>query len=98
MADSLRIKTDSNIAEIEINRPDFANAIDEELWFAIGNCFSEIDESKNVRVCIISGVGGNFTSGIDLKFLKHVSQEIENFDCDGRKREYLRGKILKLSL
>ena len=66
MPDSLLIKTDSNIAEIEINRPDCANAIDEELWFAIGNYFSELEESKSVRVCIISGVGNNFTSGIDL--------------------------------
>ena len=66
MPDSLLIKTDSNIAKIEINRPDHANAIDEELWIAIGNCFSELDESNSVRVCIISGVGNNFTSGIDL--------------------------------
>ncbi len=96
MPDSLLIKTDSNIAEIKINRPDCANAIDEELWFAIGNCFSELDESKSVRVCIISGVGSNFTSGIDLKYLQHLSQEIDNYDCDGRKREFLRSKILKL--
>ena len=96
MPDSLLIKTDSNIAEIEINRPDHANAIDEELWFAIGNCFSELDESKSVRVCIISGVGSNFTSGIDFTYLQHLSQEINNYDCDGRKREFLRSKILKL--
>ena len=94
MPDSLLIKTDSNIAEIEINRPDYANAIDEELWFAIGNCFSELAESKIVRVCIISGVGRNFTSGIDLNYLQHLSREIENYDCDGRKREFLRSKIL----
>ena len=66
MPDSLLIKIDSNVAEIEINRPDHANAIDEELWFAIGNIFSELEESKSVRVCIISGAGSNFTSGIDL--------------------------------
>ena len=53
MPDSLLIKTDSNVAKIEINRPDHANAIDEELWFAIGNCFSELVEIKGVRVCII---------------------------------------------
>jgi len=96
MPDSLQIKTYSNVAEIEINRPDYANALDEELWFAIGNCFSEMDESKSVRVCIISGVGNNFTSGIDLKYLQNLSLEIDKYDCDGRKREYLRRKILKL--
>ena len=96
MPESLIIKTFSNVAEIEINRPEHANAIDEELWFAIGNCFSELNESKSVRVCIISGVGSNFTSGIDLKFLQHLSQEIGNYDCEGRKREFLRSKIIKL--
>ena len=96
MPDSLLIKIDSNVAEIEINRPDHANAIDEELWFTIGNFFSEIAENKSVRVCIISGVGSNFTSGIDLKYLRHLSKEIENYDCEGRKREFLRNKILKL--
>ena len=79
MPDSLLIKIDSNVAEIEINRPDHANAIDEELWFAIGNLFSELEESKSVRVCIISGAGSNFTSGIDLKYLQHLSKEIEKY-------------------
>ncbi|MBG55914.1 MAG: enoyl-CoA hydratase [Deltaproteobacteria bacterium] len=96
MSETLLIKNDSNVAEIEINRPDHANAIDEELWFAIGNCFSELNESKSVRVCIISGTGSNFTSGIDLKYLQHLAQESEIYDCDGRKREFLRNKILKL--
>ena len=53
MPDSLHIKIDRNVAEIEINRPEYANAIDEELWFALGNCFSELSENKNVRVSII---------------------------------------------
>tara|TARA_B100000945_G_scaffold284014_1_gene253383 strand:- start:854 stop:1666 length:813 start_codon:yes stop_codon:yes gene_type:complete len=96
MADSLIIKICSNVAEIEINRPEHANAIDDELWFAIGNCFSELNENKSVRVCIISGVGSNFTSGIDLNYLKHLSQEIDNFTCEGRKREFLRNKIIRL--
>jgi len=96
MPDSLKIKIDSAVAEIELNRPDKANALDEELWFALGDCFRELDENEAVRVCILSGVGSNFTAGIDLKFLQSVGQEVEHFDCEGRKREYLRRKIIKL--
>ena len=96
MPDSLKIKIDSAVAEIELNRPDKANALDEELWFALGDCFSELDENEAVRVCILSGAGSHFTAGIDLKFLQSVGQEVEYFDCEGRKREYLRRKILKL--
>ena len=96
MPDSLKIEIDSPVAEIELNRPDKANALDEELWFALGDCFRELDENEAVRVCILSGAGSNFTAGIDLKFLQSVGQEVEHFDCEGRKREYLRRKIIKL--
>ena len=96
MPDSLKIKIDSAVAEIELNRPDKANALDEELWFALGDCFRELDENEAVRVVILSGAGSNFTAGIDLKFLQSVGQEVEHFDCEGRKREYLRRKIIKL--
>ena len=68
MPDSLKIKIDSAVAEIELNRSDKANAIDEELWFALGDCFRELDENEAVRVCILSGAGSHFTAGIDLKF------------------------------
>jgi enoyl-CoA hydratase len=96
MPDSLKIKIDSAVAEIELNRPDTANALDEELWFALGDCFRELDENEAVRVCILSGAGSNFTAGIDIKFLQSLGQEVEHFDCEGRKREYLRRKIIKL--
>ena len=96
MTDSLKISIKSSVAEIELNRPEKANAIDEELWFALGDCFRELDENEAVRVCVLSGAGSHFTAGIDLKFLQSVGQEVENFDCEGRKREHLRRKILKL--
>ena len=96
MPDSLKIKIDSAVAEVELNRPDKANALDEELWFALGDCFRELDENEAVRVNILSGAGSNFTAGIDLKFLQSLGQEVEHFDCEGRKREYLRRKIIKL--
>ena len=47
-------------------------------------------------MCVLSGVGSHFTAGIDLDFLQSVGQEVEHFDCEGRKREYLRRKIIKL--
>jgi len=96
MLDSLKVKIDSSIAEIKLNRPEKANAIDEELWFALGDCFQKLDENDKVQVCILSGSGSNFTSGIDVNFLQAIAKEVEHFDCEGRKREFLRRKILRL--
>ena len=96
MTDSLLIKIDASVAEIKLNRPGKANALDEELWMALGNSFNELSENEAVRVCILSGTGNHFTSGIDLGFLQTMGQEVEKYDCEGRKRDFLRQKILKL--
>ena len=96
MTDSLLIKIDASIAEIKLNRPGKANALDEELWMALGNSFNELSENEAVRVCILSGTGNHFTSGIDLGFLQTMGKEVEKYDCEGRKRDFLRQKILKL--
>ncbi len=96
MSNTLSIEINSYIAEIKLNRAEKANAMDEELWFSIEACFKELDEKDNVRVCILSGSGKNFTSGIDIKFLQQIGFETNKFDCEGLKREYLRNKIIKL--
>ena len=96
MPESLEIKIESAVAEIKLNRPEKLNALDEELWFSLGDCFRELDENESVRVCILRGAGNHFTSGIDLNFLQSIGKSVEHFDCEGRKREYLRRKIIKL--
>ena len=96
MTNSLKIDIDSSIAEINLNRPEKSNALDEELWFSLSDCFRELDENDDVRVCILAGNGSNFSSGIDINFLKSIGLEVQNIKCEGRKRELLRKKILKL--
>ena len=96
MPDSVLIKIDASVAEIKLNRPDLANALDEELWLTLGKCFDELSKNEAVRVCILYGAGNHFTSGIDLGFLQSIGQEVEKYDCEGRKRDFLRQKILKL--
>jgi len=96
MTNLIKIDIDSSIAEINLNRPDKSNALNEELWFSLGDCFRELDENEDVRVCILSGLGENFSSGIDIKFLQSIGLEVDKITCEGRKRELLRKKILKL--
>ncbi|MBC8258979.1 MAG: crotonase/enoyl-CoA hydratase family protein [SAR324 cluster bacterium] len=96
MTELLSINIADSVAEIKLNRPDKANALNEELWLALGDCFSELSENESVRVCILSGTGDHFCSGIDLGFLQAIGQEVDKIECEGRKRDYLRQKIIKL--
>ena len=57
MTEKLKIEIEGPIAQIRLNRPEKANALDGELWKALGQCFRDLDENRSVRVCIISGEG-----------------------------------------
>ena len=60
------MKIDQTHAEITLNRPEKLNAISPEMLDKIMGFISELEERKEVRVVIIRGSGGNFSSGADL--------------------------------
>lgn len=57
----------SRIQVITINRPQRRNAVNYEVSVAIAAALDELDRNQDLQVGIITGVGGNFCSGMDLK-------------------------------
>ena len=96
MNEKLQVVIEGSIAKVLINRPEKANALDRELWNGIGECFRGLDVNSQVRVCVLSGVGKHFCSGIDLQLLQEIGLQSEEIDCEGRKRDFLRREILLL--
>lgn len=62
------------VASIELNRPDKANAMNQQMWQSIHSAFRRVDEMAEVRVAVISGRGTHFTSGTDLTMLKGAAE------------------------
>jgi len=54
------------IVTITINRPRIKNALDVPTVQAIGRAIAGCDEQSGVRVVIITGAGGSFSSGADI--------------------------------
>jgi len=52
---------------VSINRPEVRNAVDNETSEALAAIFKEFDDDATARVGILTGVGGNFCAGADLK-------------------------------
>ena len=96
MREKLQVVIEGSIAKVLINRPEKANALDRELWNAIGECFRGLDGISQVRVCVLSGIGKHFCSGIDLQLLQEIALQSEEIDCEGRKRDFLRREIVLL--
>lgn len=52
---------------IEINRPEARNAVNESVANGIASALDRLDSDPDLRVGILTGAGGNFCAGMDLK-------------------------------
>ena len=85
MADKVQLEIKGPIATITLNKPERLNALDVEMWEAIGESASAIDAAHDVRVAVLKGAGGAFCAGLDVKAgstLGYVECEVK--DQDGR--------------
>lgn len=55
------------IAVITLNRPEVKNCCNNALAAALQDIMDEIEEDKRCFVAVITGAGGNFSTGADLK-------------------------------
>src|SRR5258708_4918058 len=58
--------TEGAVATITLNRPGYRNALSYRLLDEIDGAFTQAGKDKAVRVVVIRGSGGNFSSGHDL--------------------------------
>jgi enoyl-CoA hydratase len=93
--ETLGVGLTDGVVTVELNRPEKANAMSQDMWQDIRSVFRWVDETPEARVVIISGRGKYFTSGIDLAMLAGLKDQISG-PCNGRAREKLRRVILDL--
>ena len=71
---NLLIDINDKIATVTINRPQKLNALNKETIQELHNVFSELEQSKNIKVIILTGSGTKaFVAGADIS-------EFSNFD------------------
>ena len=67
--DKVLVEKDGPITIITINRPHVRNALDNETAMALTMAFRAFDADDEARVAILTGAGGTFCAGADLKAL-----------------------------
>ena len=67
MSDEVLAEVDDGIAVITINRPQARNAVNGAVARGIAAAVEEFDASADVRVLVLTGAGGSFCAGMDLK-------------------------------
>jgi len=63
----LTLERDGHIATVTLNRPEARNALSSEMLVRMHDAWMEIDQDPEIRVAIVTGAGGHFCAGADLK-------------------------------
>lgn len=63
------------IASITLNRPEVLNSLDRASLLRLGDVLEELDARQDVRVIILTGAGGNFCAGDDLREAVQLTSE-----------------------
>lgn len=63
----LIVETDGPLLVLKINRPHARNAITKAVAEGIAAALDDLDSSSELQAAVLTGVGGNFCAGMDLK-------------------------------
>jgi len=67
MSDEVLVDVDGGVAVVTINRPKARNAVNGAVAQGVAAALDEFDERKDVSAIVITGAGGTFCAGMDLK-------------------------------
>ncbi|MEU7811650.1 crotonase/enoyl-CoA hydratase family protein [Pseudonocardia sp. NPDC049154] len=78
MSDEVLVSSRDGVQIITINRPEARNALNAGVARGVADAVDELESSDELRVGVLTGAGGTFSSGMDLKaFLRGESPGIE---------------------
>lgn len=63
----LLVERDGHVVTLTLNRPEARNALSGEMLVRMHDAWVEIDEDPEIRVAVVTGAGGHFCAGADLK-------------------------------
>jgi enoyl-CoA hydratase len=70
----LLVEREDHVVVVTMNRPERRNALSGEMLVRMNDAWDEIDEDPDVRVAILTGAGGTFCAGADLKAMAGEGQ------------------------
>src|SRR3972149_2226288 len=73
---NVKVEIRNGIAWTMLNRPEKRNAMSPALHYEMDDALARLEHDDEVKVVVVSGAGGNFSAGQDLKkFFKELGNE-----------------------
>jgi enoyl-CoA hydratase/carnithine racemase len=83
-SEHLLFEQDGHVATVTLNRPEAKNALSLEMIVGLVDAWDEIDGNPDIRVAILTGAGGTFCAGADLK---SMNSNVGQSDTEKRFRD-----------
>ena len=80
---TIRIEREEPIWTVTIDRPEVRNAVDGPTARALAEAFRAFDADADARVAILTGAGGHFCAGADLRTVARGTSPAERGSGDG---------------
>src|SRR3979409_127054 len=91
-----RVERDGHVVILTMDRPEARNALSPDMLVGLADGFDYVDPDPEVRVAILTGAAGHFSSGADLKAMakpsdsEHVRSRLaeeQNRPCKAQPRD-----------
>jgi enoyl-CoA hydratase len=83
MTDCL-VEKDGHVLTVTLNRPQRRNAMTYAMFARLADAWDLVDEDLDIRVVILTGAGGHFSSGMDLRAMAGDEAATDDYDVKGR--------------
>lgn len=76
----LEVDRRDNVLLVTMNRPEAKNALSGEMVVGLADAWQELEDNPEIRVAILTGAGGTFCAGADLKSMNAAQGESDHAD------------------
>ena len=83
-SERIAVTVEESVAHVELARPERLNAMDRDMFAAIGDTFRSLGRDPAVRAILLSGRGRHFSAGLDLEY---ALKQFASLDDPGRAAE-----------
>lgn len=82
-SNSVLIERDGDVAVVTINRPEVRNAVDSATAATLAQAFGNFDRDQSLKVAVLTGSGGTFCAGFDLREVAQGGRKLSKDETQG---------------
>ncbi len=94
--ESVTIETKGQVAQVTLIGPGKGNAMGPAFWSELPEVFADLDADRDVRAIVLTGSGGNFSYGLDVKAMGGALAGILTDGTSARPRADFHADVLRM--